>query len=90
MSDRPLLMACKNVYAGPWVPTQGPVCTVSVQGMGQGDHIELHVRDKLERKEDLIVDILEDMKVELKTEGNALLRAKRIQSTGREVFVWVS
>ena len=90
MSDRPLLMASKDVYTGPWVFAQGPVSTVCVEGMAEGDFLEIHVRDKLERKEDLIVEITENIRLEIKTEGNALVRAKRVQSTGREVFVWVS
>lgn len=86
--SRPLLLACTEVYPGPWVPTSGLKGIVRAEGLiPELDEVVLRIRDITE--EDTVVTIDRDMAFQIDLSG-AMARAERTKSSGSEVFIWLS
>lgn len=88
--SRPLLLACTQVYPGPWVPTSGLAGGIKVEGLVHGlDEVVIRVRDITESEEDTVIIIDRDMEMRIDLKGT-LVRAERTKSSGKEVSVWLS
>lgn len=89
--DRPLLLACTEVYDGPWTPTgdlEGYICA---EGLVDGeDEIVISIRDLEELVPDTVLTMQRDAEIHLGGVEKALIRAQRTRSSGSEVHVWVS
>lgn len=90
MSDRPLLMGNSIVYNGPWVPLHPEATKIEVEGMAEGDELLIQVRDVDEQVADFKLILNEDAEIDISSAKPALVRACRLRTSGREIFVWVS
>lgn len=88
--SRPLLLACTEVYPGPWVPTSGLQGFITAEGLvAKVDEVRIQIRDITESEEDTILTIDQDMEVRIDL-SRAMIRAQRTKSSGSEVFIWLN
>lgn len=93
---RPLLVANNGPYTGPWVPMVGLDGEVTAEGLEPGiDEVIVEVRPTndtpyQESDTDTVITFTCDGKVVIKPQEKALIRARRVRSSGKEIHLWVS
>jgi len=88
---RPLLLANRVVYDGPWTLTRDLEGDIRVTGMVSGeDEVVICIRDPNESESDVVITVQKNVEMNIGEITKALIQAKRTISSGSEVAVWVS